>query len=149
MHLPFIAHTHARQMYVTIMCMRLKRTFCFIGCWIVLISVQDDGDGCVKVLRRMNYLSQARGSLANNIPLHAIESSQSRVLTRRSSFTTHVKRIVRPYLFDVMLRGPDRPTFFKFKLIMKITCMHLYQTLLHYYFYLLNCNREARVFMPF
>ena len=56
---------------------------------------------------------------------------------------------LRRYLFDVMLRGPDRPTFFKFKLIMKITCMHLYQALLHYYFNLLNCNCEASVFMSF
>ena len=32
--------------------------------------------------------------------------------------------VIRPYLFGVMLRVPDRPTFVKFKLIMKITCMY-------------------------
>ena len=31
MHLPFIAHTHTCQMYVTIMCMRLKHAFRFIS----------------------------------------------------------------------------------------------------------------------
>ena len=28
---------------------------------------------------------------------------------------------LRPYLFDLMLRGPDRLIFLKFQLIMKIT----------------------------
>ena len=70
MHLPFIAHTHACQMYVTIMCMRLKRVFHFISCQIVLINVQDDGDCCESTLK--DELPQPRGSLANNIPSHAI-----------------------------------------------------------------------------
>ena len=56
MHLPFIAHTRARKIYVTITCTRLKRVFHFVSCQIVLISVQDDGKlaMAVKVLRRMN-----------------------------------------------------------------------------------------------
>ena len=82
MHLPFIAHTRARQMYVTITCVRLKRACCFISCRIVLISVQDDGDGCESTPK--DELPQARGSLANNI----------RVSTRQSPFTACVKRIV-------------------------------------------------------
>ena len=40
---------------------------------IVLISVQDDG--IVNVLRRMNYWYDQRGSLANDIPSHAIEQA--------------------------------------------------------------------------
>ena len=32
--------------------------------------------------------------------------------------------IIRPYLFDLMLCGPDRLTFLKFQLIMKIMCMY-------------------------
>ena len=73
MHLPFIAHTRACQMYVTITCTRLKRAFRFIGCRIVLISVQDDGDGCESTSK--DELPQPRGSLANNIPSHAIEQA--------------------------------------------------------------------------
>ena len=71
MHLPFIAHTRARQMYVTT-CTRLKHAFRFISCRIVLISVQDvnDGDGCESTSK--DNLPQPRGSLANNIPLCAI-----------------------------------------------------------------------------
>ena len=57
MHLPFIAHTHARQMYVTITCTRLKRAFPFISCRIVLISVQDDGDGCESGIYSFHHLS--------------------------------------------------------------------------------------------
>ena len=52
MHLPFIAHTHARQMYVTITYTRLKCVLRFITLMIVLISIQDDG--AVDVHRRMN-----------------------------------------------------------------------------------------------
>ena len=70
MYLPFIAHIRACQMYVTIMCTRLKRVFHFICCQIVLISVQDDGDGCESTSK--DELPQPRGSLANNIPSHAI-----------------------------------------------------------------------------
>ena len=73
MHLPFIAHTCARQMYVTITCTRLKRAFRFISCRIVLISVQDDGDGCESTSK--DELPQPRGSLANNIPSRAIEQA--------------------------------------------------------------------------
>ena len=73
MHLPFIAHTHARQMYVTIMCMRLKRVFRFISCRIVLISVQDNGDSCESTSK--DELPQPSGSLANNIPLCATEQA--------------------------------------------------------------------------
>ena len=73
MHLPFIAHTPACQMYVTITCTRLKRTFHFISCRIVLISVQDDGDNCEITLK--DELPQPRGFLANNIPSHAIEQA--------------------------------------------------------------------------
>ena len=69
MHLPFIAHTRARQMYVTITCTRLKRAFRFISCRIVLISVQDDGDGCESTSK--DELPQPRGSLAKNIPSRA------------------------------------------------------------------------------
>ena len=39
----------------------------------VLISVQDDGDGCESTLK--DELPQPRGSLANNIPLRAIEQA--------------------------------------------------------------------------
>ena len=73
MYLPFIAHTRACQMYVTITCTRLKRAFHFISCQIALISVQDDGEGCESTSK--NELPQSRGSLANNIPLHAIEQA--------------------------------------------------------------------------
>ena len=71
MHIPFIAHTCARQMYVTITCTRLKRAFHFISFQIVLISVQDDGDGCESTSK--DELPQPRGSLANDIPWRAIE----------------------------------------------------------------------------
>ena len=71
MHLPFIAHARARQMYVTITSTRLKRLFQFISCRIVLISVQDDGDRCKSSSK--DELPQPRGSLVNNIPSHAIE----------------------------------------------------------------------------
>ena len=54
MHLPFIAHTCAHQIYVTITYTRLKRTLHLITGMIVLISVQDNG--AVDVLRMMNYL---------------------------------------------------------------------------------------------
>ena len=70
MHGPFIAHTRALQMYVTITCMRQKYAFCFISCRIVLISVQDDGDGCESTLK--DELPQSRESLANNISSCAI-----------------------------------------------------------------------------
>ena len=73
MHLPFIAHTHARQMYVTITCTRLKHVFHFISCRIVLISVQDDGDSCESTSK--DELPQPRGSLANNIPSRATEQA--------------------------------------------------------------------------
>ena len=42
-------------------------------CWIVLISVQDDGDGCESTSK--DELPQPRGSLANNIPSRAIEQA--------------------------------------------------------------------------
>ena len=70
MHLPFIAHTRACQMYLTISCTRLKRVFHFISCRIILISLQDDGDGYVSASK--DELPQPRGSLANNIPSCAI-----------------------------------------------------------------------------
>ena len=54
MHLPFIAHNHACQIYVTIMYTRLKCALHFITGMIVLISVQDHGT--VDVLQRINYL---------------------------------------------------------------------------------------------
>ena len=73
MHLPFIAHTRACQMYVTIMCTRLKGAFHFISCRIVLISVQDDGNGCESTSK--DVLPQPRGSLANNIPSRATEQA--------------------------------------------------------------------------
>ena len=60
-------------MYVTITCTRLKRAFRFISCRIVMISVQDDGDGCESTSK--DELPQPRGSLANNIPLRAIEQA--------------------------------------------------------------------------
>ena len=70
MHLPFIVHTRARQMYVTITCTRFKRAFRFISCQIVLITVQDDGNGCESTSK--DELPQPRESLANNIPSRAI-----------------------------------------------------------------------------
>ena len=73
MHLPFIVQTCACQMYVTIMCTRLKHAFSFISCRIVLISVQDDGNGCASTSK--NELPQPRGSLTNNIPSRAIEQA--------------------------------------------------------------------------
>ena len=74
MHLPFIAHTRAHQIYVIITCTRLKRAFRFINCCqIVLISVQDDDDGCEGTSK--DELPQPRGSSANNIPLRAIEQA--------------------------------------------------------------------------
>ena len=73
MHLLFIAHTRAHQMYVTITCTRLKCAFRFISLRIVLISVQDDGDGCESTSK--DELPQPRGSLANNIPSRAIEQA--------------------------------------------------------------------------
>ena len=63
----------AHQMYVTIMCTRLKHAFRFISCRIVLISVQDDGDSYESTLK--DELPQPRGSLTNNIPLCAIEQA--------------------------------------------------------------------------
>ena len=93
MHLPFIAHTHARQMYVTIMCTRLKHAFCFISCWIVLISVQDNGDGCESTSK--DELPQpSRRVFSKQYTFACYRASQSRVSTGRSPFTTHVKRIV-------------------------------------------------------
>ena len=53
MHLPFIAHTCAHQMYMIITCMRLKRALH------IIVSVQDmDWPDTVEVLQRMNYLIQ-------------------------------------------------------------------------------------------
>ena len=46
----------------------------------------------VKVLRRMNYLSQE--SFSKQYTFTCYRASQSRVSTRRSPFTTRVKRIV-------------------------------------------------------
>ena len=73
MHLHFKAHTRARQMYVTIMCMRLKLVFHFISCRVVLISVQDDADGCESTSK--DELPQPKGSLANNVLSCAIEQA--------------------------------------------------------------------------
>ena len=73
MHLPFKVHTCACQMYVTIMCTRLKCAISFISRRVVLISVQDNGDSCESTSK--DELPQPRGSLANNIPLHAIEQA--------------------------------------------------------------------------
>ena len=73
MHLSFIAHACARQMYVTITCTRLKCAFRFFSCQIILISVQDDGDGCESTLK--DEVPQPRGSLANNIPSHTIDQA--------------------------------------------------------------------------
>ena len=39
----------------------------------MLISVQDDGDGCESTPK--DELPQPRGSLADNIPSHAIEQA--------------------------------------------------------------------------
>ena len=65
MHLPFIAHTRAHQMYVTVMCTRLKRALRFI---IILSQLRVQDDGTVEVqLQRMDYLSDSRESLANEI----------------------------------------------------------------------------------
>ena len=77
MHLPFIAHIHACQMYVTIMCMRLKCTFHFITELIVPISVQDDGVTCGSTSK--GKLRELRGSLANDIPSCAIEQANQEV----------------------------------------------------------------------
>ena len=52
-HLPFTVHTCACQIYATTMCMRLKHALHFI---LILISGQDNG--AVKLLRRINYLTQ-------------------------------------------------------------------------------------------
>ena len=46
MHLPFIAHTRAHQMYVTVMCTRLKCALRFI---IVLSQLRVQDDGTVEV----------------------------------------------------------------------------------------------------
>ena len=73
MYLLFIAHTHAFQMYVTITCTRRKHAFHFISFRIVLISVQDDGDGCESTSN--DELPQPRGSLANNVPSRATEQA--------------------------------------------------------------------------
>ena len=54
MHLPPIVHTHACQMYMTIMYTRLKHELHFITSMMVMISVQDDDP--VDVFQRMNYL---------------------------------------------------------------------------------------------
>ena len=54
MHLPFIAHTHACQMYVAITYTSLKYALHFITGMIVLISTQDHDT--VDVLQRINYL---------------------------------------------------------------------------------------------
>ena len=89
MHLPFIAHTRAYQMYVTITCTRLKGAFHFISCRIVLISVQDDGNGCESTSK--DVLPQPRGSLDT---FACYRASQSRVSKRRLPFTTFIKRIV-------------------------------------------------------
>ena len=69
MHLPFIAHTRAHQMYVIIICTRLKCVFRFISCQIILITVQHNGNGCESTLK--DELPQPRESLANNTPLCA------------------------------------------------------------------------------
>ena len=73
MHLPFIVHTRASQMYLPITCSYKAQTCVSLyQCWVVLISVQDDGDGCKSTSK--NELLQPRRTLANNIPLHAIQS---------------------------------------------------------------------------
>ena len=60
-------------MYVTITCTGLKRAFHFINCPIVLISVQDDANGCESTSK--DELPQPRGCLANNIPSRATEQA--------------------------------------------------------------------------
>ena len=95
MHLPFIAHTCAHQMYVTITCTRLKHAFRFISCLIVLISVQDDGNGCDSTSK--DELPQKRvfsKQYTFTYTCYCDRASQSRVLTRQSPFTTRVKRLV-------------------------------------------------------
>ena len=109
MHLPFIAHTRARQMYVTVMCTRLKRVFRFISCRIVLISVQYDGDGCESIdtiYYTVVYSIYGESTSKDKLPqpswsvftkqytFACYRARQSRVSTRWSPFTTHVKRIV-------------------------------------------------------
>ena len=65
MHLPLIAHTRVYQMYVTVVCTRLKRALHFI---IVLSQLRLQDDSTVKIqLHRMDYLSDSRRSLANEI----------------------------------------------------------------------------------
>ena len=50
-----------------------QHAFRFISCRIVLISVQDDSDGCESTSK--DELPQPRGSLANNIPSCATEQA--------------------------------------------------------------------------
>ena len=51
---------------------------------VVLISVQNDGDGCESTSK--DELPQPRESLANNIASRAIEQANQRFSTRRSPF---------------------------------------------------------------
>ena len=73
MHLPFIAHTCAHQMYVTITCSVRNVCFALLVDCTDTVSVQDDGDSCESTLK--DKLPQPRGSLANNIPSRAIDQA--------------------------------------------------------------------------
>ena len=102
MHLPFIVHTHAHQMYVTTTCTRLKRAFHFISCQIVMISVQDDGDGC-KSTYFEGWTTSASRVFSKQYTFVCYRASQSMVSTRWSPFTIHVKCIVISVYLNSML----------------------------------------------
>ena len=57
-------------MYVTITCSVRGSNVRFA---LIVISVQDDSDSCESTLK--DKLPQPRGSLANNVPLHAIDQA--------------------------------------------------------------------------
>ena len=84
MRLPFISHTSACHMYVTIMCTRLKHVFCFI--------CTDKCTGRWRWLWKYfeGWTTSAKSVFSRQYTFMCYRASQSRVLTR-SPFTTRIK----------------------------------------------------------
>ena len=96
MHLPFIAHTRARQVYVTIMRTRLKRAFRFIS---FRISCTDK---CTERWRRLwkylkGWATSAKRFFSKQYSFACYRASQSKIFDKMiaiPAFTTRIKRIV-------------------------------------------------------
>ena len=98
MHLPFIAHTCASQMYVTITCMRLKCALCFIS-WLYR---QDHG--AVEVYFE-GWTTWAKMVFSKRYTFPCYRASQSRGSTRRLSFTTCVKSSIKHIVISIYLNS--------------------------------------------